>query len=255
VYALRRKLGHAVLVGVRGDRHDPLIADVEVLQNGRLANGRDRVFVPHWPQPGLAPRDPLRGDRIERLAYKGLLNNLHPGFLTHEWRRELAELGVEWVADASEGTSAVTATGLAWNDYREVDLVLAVRPPGSRDHRFKPASKLVNAWLAGSPALLGPDYAFRELRESELDYEEVASVREAANAIRTLKEKPGLYRAMVEHSRSRAAEFTIAALAERWRRLLLEEVPRVRPRRRLPLAVRRALRRLQHLATLNLRAR
>jgi len=57
-----------------------------------------------------------------------------------------------------------------WPDFREADLILAVRPGDRRRATNKPASKLVNAWLAGVPALLGPEVAYRELRRSELEW-------------------------------------------------------------------------------------
>src|SRR5436309_1927650 len=81
-------------------------------------------------------------------------------------------------------------------------LVLAVRPEGRSTN--KPASKLVNAWLAGVPALLGPEIAYRELRRSELDYCEVSSLAEAQAAVDRLLGDPGLYNAMVENGRARA---------------------------------------------------
>jgi hypothetical protein len=47
-----------------------------------------------------------------------------------------------------------------WHDYSTDDLVLAVRDLTEKDALVKPASKLVNAWIAGVPALLGPEPAF-----------------------------------------------------------------------------------------------
>ena len=130
----------------------------------------------HFPQPALIARDPARGDRIENIAYKGLSGNLHPEFHGKAWREFLAARGLRWVTDAvEESQSRDDKSKLAWNDYREVDLVLAVRLPsrnvlGRSDlHPRKPATKLYNAWRAGVPALLGPELAYRELRESPLE--------------------------------------------------------------------------------------
>ena len=50
--------------------------------------------------------------------------------------------------------AATTDTGSSWSDFSQVDLVVAIRPPHPRLHSPKPATKLVNAWIAGVPAVL-----------------------------------------------------------------------------------------------------
>jgi hypothetical protein len=227
--ALARHLGalsQAVLVAVRGDLRGSLaVADFEIVQNGGTADGRRRFFLPHWPQPGLVARDPNRGDRLSRLAYKGYLDNLHPAFRAPEWRTWLAARGIEWVCDAIRFEGAATPRDvLAWPDFHDLDAVLAVRPPGP-SVRCKPATKLFNAWLAGTPALLGPEPAYRELRRAPLDFLEVDSIDSARAAVIRLQEESGLYRALVDRGRERAGEFTFQSTLERWRALLAETLP------------------------------
>jgi glycosyltransferase involved in cell wall biosynthesis len=241
---LRSRLRDTVLVGVRADNREPLIADFEILQNGFFADGRRRFFIPHWPQPGLVPRDPARGERIERIAYKGFAANLHPSFRTPAWTDFLAQEGIEWVEDAV-AFAGRNRLELEWPDFRTVDLVLAVRPDERKQRRSKPATKLVNAWLAGVPALLGSELAFEELRRSELDYLKVSSVVEAREAVLRLRRDPELYRTMVENGFRRGVEFTHEALVPRWAELLFETIPalaesRSQLIRRLPLPARAA---------------
>lgn len=239
----RSRLCDAILVGVRADNREPLIADFEILQNGFFADGRRRFFVPHWPQPGLVPRDSAREERIERLAYKGFAANLHPAFRSDAWRDFLQGEGIEWVEDAV-AFAGRNRLDLEWPDFRTVDIVLAVRPSEKKQRHSKPATKLVNAWLAGVPALLGPELAFQELRRSDLDYLEVATLTEAQDAVLRLLRDPGLYRSMVENGRRRAAEFAPEALVPRWAELLFETIPALaegggaRLVRRLPMAAR-----------------
>ncbi|HEX5761483.1 MAG TPA: glycosyltransferase, partial [Thermoanaerobaculia bacterium] len=226
--------GGAVLVGIRADNRQPLAADFEILQNGRFADGRRRFALPHWPQPGLVPRDPARGARLVRAAYKGFDANLHLDLRGAGWRDFLAARGVEWVVDSAAFAGAATdELPLDWPDYRTLDLVVAVRPPERSLWRSKPASKLVNAWLAGVPALLGPEVAYRELRRSPLDYLEVASRAEAEAAVDRLRADPALYRAMVANGRERGAERTAEAVLPLWAELLLEELPARAAARRL----------------------
>lgn len=249
-----RRLGSTVLLGVRADNREPLIADFEVVQNGRFAEGRRRFFIPHWPQPELIPRDDSRGTSIRRIAFKGFEQNLHPDFRSPAWREFLAGQGIEWEVDAVPFAGAATdRLGIDWPDFRQEDLLLAVRPKDRRLWTSKPATKLYNAWLAGVPALLGPEHAYREARRSELDYLEVGSLEEAKAAVLRLIERPDLYRAMVENGRARAAEFAAEATLSRWKELLSEKIPALaasRAARRLPLPVRVAGRWLFRTLTL-----
>jgi hypothetical protein len=218
--------GKLVLVAVRGDVGRWAGADFEVVQNRHSADGRRRFFVPHWPQPGLLPRDAARGATLARIAYKGFDRNLHGYFRSAEWRQFLAARGIDWVVDsvafAERGTHG---EALEWPDFRAVDAVLAVRPAACPRRDSKPATKLYNAWLAGVPAMLSPDVAFGELRRSPLDYLEVTGPAEAQAAVRRLLAEPGLYQRMVANGRERAAEFTAGAVLERWLELLEQILP------------------------------
>lgn len=243
-----RVLGDTVLVGVRADNREPTTADFQILQNRVFADEASRFFVPFWPQPGLLPRAAARAARIERVAFKGFAANLHPEFLGASWSGFLAARGLTWVFDAVKFRGFSEArSDLVWRDYGDVDLVVAVRPEASDLHAAKPANKLINAWLAEVPALLGPERAYRDLRRSPLDYLEVASVGEACAAVDRLLADPTLYNAMVENGRLRGAEFTAAAIVPRWRELLFERIPALageRPLRSLPFLLRPPLRRL-----------
>jgi hypothetical protein len=132
--------------------------------------------------------------------------------------------------------------------------VVALRPPDRRLHTGKPATKLINAWRAGAPAVLGPEVAYRELRRSELDYLEAASLAEARAAVERLAGDPQLYRAMVDNGHTRARELSFAATTGRWAELLFETLPPLAAplatRRRPPLPLRIAGRRLLRWATL-----
>jgi hypothetical protein len=250
---LRRQLAFGAdvtLVGIRGDRREALIADFEVLQNGLYADDRTRFFVPYWPQPGLIPRDASRGDRITRAAFKGFDNNLHPSLRGGEWADFLRSHGIEWAIDSmSHAHSEDVGVPVGWHDYRQVDLVVALRPDAADQHSGKPATKLYNAWLAGVPALLGPEYAYRELRRSELDYCEITGLQDAEAAVRTLLARPALYRAMIENGWARASDFTVEAITRRWITLLADTIPRLAAGRRtsrwVPYLLRNGWRRLQ----------
>ncbi len=242
--------GDSLMVAVRADHSESHLADFEVVQNRVWEDGVRRIFLPFWPQPGLVPRDPSRGTRIERVAFKGFTRSLHPAFAGQAMIDQLRGRGIELVIDAVLYRGVDTdAASLHWADYSDVDLVLAVRPDGGT-HTDKPASKLYNAWRAGVPALLGPEPAFRELCTDPLDYIEVSTVDEALAAIDRLRAAPDLYRRMVERGRERAVDFTPEALLERWVELLWRRVPDLAGQRSwlsFPPWIRPALRRAERL--------
>jgi len=250
---LKRRPLDPVLVSIRADKTEQSIADFELLQNGRFADGARRHLVYYWPQPGLIPRDPSRGARVERMGFKGFDVNLHPDLQTDAWFDWLAANGMEWAASSMPfAPSEQTGVVVDWHDYSDLDVVVAIREhAGENANTHKPATKLYNAWHAGVPAVLAPDYAFRELRESELDYIEAESPEEARAALLRLRGDPDLYRSMVEHGLKRAEAFAHDRLIERWAEVLFEVIPAqlAQPShermRRLPRGARRALRRAE----------
>jgi hypothetical protein len=203
----------AWLVSVRSDRRPVGFADAEIVQNASSADGRCAFHLPHWPQPGLRPRDPARGATLRTLLFPGTPQNLHPAFASVRFRGFLSERGIALRQHDGERPSA-------WPDYRDVDALIAIRPSGAELVRNKPAWKLFNAWLAGVPAILGPEAGYRELREDPLDYLEAHDLEGAMAAVERLRD-PGTYAAMVEHGRRRGHAFTTEATVERWRALLI----------------------------------
>jgi len=228
----------ADLVGFRTS-----IADAEIVQNPYFADEKRVFHVPHWTQPGLIPRDTSRPPEVQVVAFKGHWSNLDDNVVTPRLRRYFASRGIEFrVEDASD-----MYTAEPWHDYQDVDVVLAVREPWSIDKRCrdKPATKLMNAWLAGVPALLGPEYAFRARREGPLDYIEVHSDIDVIEALERFREDPTLYEAMARRALKRSREVTPEKTTERWAEVLFEKIPvlrdhlLVRASRPLPLNARR----------------
>ncbi|MBL4848350.1 MAG: glycosyltransferase family 1 protein [Planctomycetes bacterium] len=229
----------ALIVAVRADHRPQLYADLEVVQNDHGADGRS-IYVPHWPQPGLIPRDADRGAELKTVSFKGHSGCLHDDFKDGAWGGFLEASGLTWQFDGVEWHGGCSRyEGCEWTDYRTVDAVLAVRNDWHDSYLTKPASKLVNAWHAGVPAIVGPDYAFLAERRSELDFLLVHSLDEAREAVTKLKQDPALYQAMVENGRQRAREITSETVTARWAELLFEVCA--------PLALARSRQRLRLL--------
>lgn len=209
------------VVGCRHDRGRPEICEQRIVQNPLNVIDETDHFLPHWPQPGLKPRQHDRKSKVENLVYKGRGNNLASPFKTSDFLSQLEKLGIQLLMSPEDNNRerVIDAT-----NYETADVVLAVRNCTEYNLSIKPPSKLINAWLAGVPALLGPEPAYQQLRKSELDYIEVRSPQEVIQAIKRLKNDPDLYLAMIENGRQRAKEFTPDQIALHWRNLLAGEI-------------------------------
>ena len=191
------------VAGVRADRAPIYTTSCEILQSPHQASDGG-AHIPSWPQPGLKPRAPQRqGLRV--LGYFGRPVGLPAFYGDAGFRAELHRRGM-----------ALALNHHDWRDYSATDACIALRDPRAVDVGRKPPAKLVNAWLAGIPALLGPEPAYRALRRTELDYIEVASARDILAALDVLRRDAGRYRAMVENGRRRSQAFTRDKIAEAW---------------------------------------
>jgi len=169
------------------------------------------VYMPHWPQPGLIPRDPRRGNRLENAAFFGDDGCIAGEMRGDEWMSILRELKLNWMRVPLE----------KWHDFSEVDVVVAIRDfVGKHRHANKPPTKLFNAWHAGVPAILGRESAYEHERRGPLDYLEARTLPDLVAALRRMRDEPELRRAMMANGRERARESDPAAIAARWQEFL-----------------------------------
>jgi len=218
--------GRYCIVGVRADRPPLRVCDWEIVQN-RLARPADgRFYIPFWPQPGLRPRAAARGDRVERIGYFGRTSSAPAWFFDPTFHRRLSAIGVDFrVCDK------------AWHDYSDVDVAISFRIEAPAMLRQKPASKLVNAWLAGVPFLANREPAFESLRRGELDYGVIEGPNDLLAWLALLRCDPWRYRRMAANGNLRAREFTVESTRKAWLELLLNDVvPAIRLRRDKPVA-------------------
>lgn len=198
------------LVNMLADRGPHAWAQAVVVQNPVQAERPFHTMIPQWPQPGLIPRDPAREDRFEVVAYVGRPSNLVPELRKKSWARRLRDLGLEW-----------RIVGPPRTDYHDVDAVVAARDfKRPKYYDYKPAAKLVNAWLAGTIPLAAPEPAHVALRSSDLDYVSVASVGELYDALVVLKKDAKLRRALMDRGIQRGSDFTAERTTEAWQRFL-----------------------------------
>jgi hypothetical protein len=218
-----RPRANVFLVCLKPDRREHTWAHYYVVQNSndvvfRRPGPKNFASVLFsWPQPGLIPRQSTRDATCRNVVYAGRDGNLAPELRAPSWAARLEAAGFSWQRKPLE----------QWHDFSETDVVVAARTfeePDATNPIFsadsKPPMKLINAWLAGVPAVLGVESAFRSVREHDLDYLEVKSADELAQALERLRADPALYRAMVAHGRARAIAYDIGPVRQAWMKAL-----------------------------------
>lgn len=198
------------------DRHP--YAQLHVVQNPyqaipkRFATLWESYFIPHWPQSSIIPRDHQRGETFENVVFIGNEVNLVPEFQSQFWYEQLEALGLQFQKKLTHDS---------WNDYSDIDVILAIREFGRQNYfRGKPASKLYNAWHAGVPAILGYESAFWAERKSDLDYLEATSLEEVISCLKQLRDNRELRHAVVENGWIRAQETQPDRMVEKWQYFL-----------------------------------
>lgn len=192
-------------------------AHVQILQNRRHAELLPgSIYMPHWPQAHLVPRDPPRGDEFRRVCFFGDPANLAPELVSEGWRTGLKnDLGLEFLVRRHD----------AWHDFHDIDAAIAIRDFHGNRHIHKPATKLYNAWLAGVPFVGGTDSAYKAEGTPGEDYLMARSLSELKQCLRTLGTDVSLRHRLTKSGRIRAEEFTQEATTQRWRKLVEEELP------------------------------
>jgi hypothetical protein len=203
----------AYIVAVRADRPPVQVGRRQIVQNVLDGRSTGERYLPFWPQPGLIPRDPCHGSRIEHMAYFGRDASMPQWLSDPRFMETLKRIGVTFSLRTKE-----------WHDYSDVDLVLAHRIASPTILHEKPASKLINAWHAGVPALLSNEPAFAALRRSDLDYLTIDTPQSLLRRIEYLRSDTSVYHAMMENGRLRAREYSAEAVRARWLELILADV-------------------------------
>ncbi len=207
------------LVDVLADRTAHHAANLHLVQNkSQTLSIPNALFMPHWPQPHLIKRDPLRGDRFEKIAFFGNPNNITSELYSKEWNQFLYnELGVTFHIHEAD----------RWHDYSNVDCVIAIRDFSTSLHLHKPSTKLYNAWHAGIPFVGGLDSAYTADGLPGKNYLVATSLEEVFSYLKQLKENSTFRANLVAEGEKAAVNFTQTAILEHWRELIQTILPRL----------------------------
>ncbi|MFP4009824.1 MAG: hypothetical protein ACLFV6_17770 [Spirulinaceae cyanobacterium] len=206
-----------LLIDIKAEGSKYPFAPLHIVQNPtEVQKDTSCYFLPHWPQPGLLPRE--HRDRVETVAFFGHADNLAPELQHPDFANQLASMGLQWhaIANRNHWTDYQTLDA-AWHDYRTVDAIVAVRSFTTR-HGFpnKPATKLYNSWLSGVPALLGVESAYRSVGTPGWDYIEVKSVSEVFSALSRLQGDREFYQRLVANGHKKAQIITFDRILGQW---------------------------------------
>ncbi|MDJ0580395.1 glycosyltransferase family 1 protein [Crocosphaera sp.] len=204
--------GKVMLICVKGDREFHPSAHLHIVQNPLESQNKNNKLwnpyhIPIWPQVSLIPRSSERGSLVKNIAFMGSRSNFADEFKSEQWFKAIKELDCQWEPMFNPDQ---------WNDYSNVDVVIAVRSFDGKTYKYKPASKLVNCWHAGVVGIFPPESAFMAVKKSELDFLIVNSLGETIEAVKRLKNDPKLYLSMIENGQKRKPEFSEERLNEYW---------------------------------------
>lgn len=164
-------------------------------------------YLPFFPQPGLSPRLQERNCLVQNIAYFGHSSQLAKEFQSEKWHNAMTALECSWrpIFEPKQ-----------WGNYKNIDVVVAIRNFNGSPYFNKPANKLINCWRMGVPAIVTPESSVLAQQESDLDFILVNSLDETISAIKKLKTNPTLYSAMVNNGLKRAEEFTVEKITQQW---------------------------------------
>ncbi|MGD1950890.1 MAG: hypothetical protein ACFB14_14750 [Leptolyngbyaceae cyanobacterium] len=201
-------------------------AQLHVVQNpSEISEWLGCYFIPHWPQPGLLPRLSERRERFETVAFLGHRNSLAIELMEPGWPQQLKQRHLNWLPVINTNAwDKHQYIDTRWNDYQHVDVIVAVRRFCERrpGYRSKPATKLYNAWLAGVPAILGQELAYRAEGRPGVDYLEANSMNEVLACLDKLQQDVVFRKRLVKKGQLRSIHYTPEVITQRWQQFLTQ---------------------------------
>ena len=198
-----------VYVVIRADKYYASSKHLSVVQSPEHAlKYRNSYYITHWPQPGLVPRK-KNGHAVEKIGMAGIPKHYAVSRHQERFRKDMSERGIEIVhLDRSR-----------WNDYSDIDIVLAVREFNKKIIPHKPASKLINGWKARVPVICNPESTYRWIGSRGEDFLEVENYEQLLDAIDVLSKDGGLYHEIVGKGAKKGEVYTNEKVCLEWTEL------------------------------------
>ncbi|MBC8946005.1 MULTISPECIES: glycosyltransferase [Xenorhabdus] len=206
-FSFKMKPWKGTTIVCQADRPSISGADCIVVQNSLQAkNGK--IFIPHWPQPGLKPRSKNRHE-VKTIGFLGHEDALPEFFSDEALIRALKDRDITFIKSSKN-----------WEDYTNIDIAISFRKNSSLELIRKPASKLINAWSAGCPLICDDEPSMRAIMQSELDYLIARTPEQFIHEVDKLINQPDLYLSMVLNGRNRFEEYNRESTVKKWFHLI-----------------------------------
>ena len=181
-------------------------ANYNICQNKLNVSGKRCSWMPLFSQQGLILRDINQYD-VTTVGYFGRIDK-EQEFVS--FGHELARHGIEFTIKGED----------TWNNYSNVDVAVSLRFLSKRRIRRKPATKLVNAWLAGVPFVAMDEPAFSQIGQSGVNYLAANSPEDVIKALIRMRDNHDLYHQLRDAGRVAAKDYTDEAVTRRWIELI-----------------------------------
>lgn len=197
-------------VACRTDGYIPRLSQCFIRQNTLDDGCSNSFFIPQWAQPGIISRDCKR-EGISTLAFFGQpKGNLAESLQTSAFMNALRERGLKFIIRGKSDTN------VSWNDYSDIDLIIAVRDINLELLKTKPISKVSNGWLAGVPTIVGEEPVLQAVKEHELDFLVARNSLEVLDVIDKLLSQPVMYQGMLSRCKVMATKWNDEQTAQQW---------------------------------------
>ena len=196
--------------------------DLEVVPNGILAERKNQKYLPHLPQRGLVARDSTRGNLLRNFEIKCYEHNIPDNLF--EIASAIKKVHPETYLKIDSPKSSDSSDN-NWHDFREVDISLILRSQKFKnifsDDR-KPATRLVNAWVAGTIPFVDPLPAYLEIIRDKVDGFVIYEVGDIEKTLIELMSNPEYLSEVREAVRIRSQEYQVDKILDDWENALRE---------------------------------
>ena len=177
-----------------------------IVQNRSQIINNNFYWVPHWPQPNLKFEDE---NKLERIGYAGMEFNFNCKLI--DFFR-------------SNNFSFKFIKSHEWNNYLDIDIIVAIRDFSSNLHDEKPPTKLLNAWKAKKLFISGSESAYRQLGIPNINYIEVNSIEELQYVLSDVKSNMSKYKEIINNGYIESLKYTNLNISLVWENVLKNQI-------------------------------
>lgn len=202
--------------------------DVQVVPNLASIKEKNQVFLLHLPQRGLIKSGRSIHDPIQIVSVKSMPENLSCGLKELKENLRLLNPSVRLVLDVPHKENV---NENSWHDFSGVDVSLIFRKITANEFSDtrKPATRLINAWIAESIPFVQPLECYLELIEEGENAFVVNHLREVIEKIRHLNENPHLLKEIRLGVFNAAKQISSDEILNQWEKLIIDAARENRP--------------------------